>query len=101
MSCSRRFYRPYRSASTYRGDSSVRSWLLTITRNAALRMYKREAQRRDRSETLMELGRAAGWGQSSPESLAERAQDRDALRTALHSLPEAAGRSLFCESSRG
>ena len=76
----------------FRGDASVRTWLLTITRNAALSLRSRS--RRDpiqptASESIADLGLRAGWGGPSPEDLAIARQRHDRLADAFGRLPAA------------
>lgn len=77
-------------AAGFRGDSSVRTWLLVIARNAALRLRARNSRASADAQgeaPLAELGWRAGWSQDDPESLAICAQRRDRLERALRSLP--------------
>jgi RNA polymerase sigma-70 factor (ECF subfamily) len=76
----------------FRGEATVRTWLLTITRHAAYRLArKRGAPSEDiDSVPLPDLGWRAGWSQNDPETLAMKAQRRERLDRALQSLsPEA------------
>lgn len=61
------FLSAWRSIGSFRRDASVRTWLLTIARHAAL--DKRQVAARDRVDpTPVEaLGLRAGWGGPSPE----------------------------------
>lgn len=77
-----------RYARGFRGEASLRTWLLTVTRNSAFRRRKKAAMRREESVDLDALGRAAGWGSEDPESLAIRAERREEFRRALDSLDE-------------
>jgi RNA polymerase sigma-70 factor (ECF subfamily) len=87
------FLAAWRHAGTFRGDSSVRTWLFTIARHSAARLYRRHAGEPERQDvgTLDELGVAAGWGaESNPEAAAIQQQERAAFRRALDALdPEA------------
>jgi RNA polymerase sigma-70 factor (ECF subfamily) len=67
------FVAAWRSAQTFRGDSSVRNWLLTITRNAARRTTRRRAGEPAKTEDLDQLAEAAGWGQGDMSPDFERA----------------------------
>lgn len=85
------FLAAYRSAGGFRGEASVRTWLLIIARNAAFRIGRRTIATAEIEESeLWDLGLRAGWGQDDPESLAVKAQRRDRLQAALHSLEPAA-----------
>ncbi len=72
-------------AATFRGASSVRSWLLTITRNAVYRQARRRAGEPEHHVPIDELASLAGWG-SDPEDLAGRAADRALVGRALDTL---------------
>ncbi len=74
------------SLSGFRGEASLQTWLFTILRNAAYRLNSRRARAPQPIGDLEALGRAAGWGEDDPESLAVLAEDRDRLRQALDSL---------------
>ncbi len=73
----------WRGARTYRGAGSVRSWMLTLTRNAALRHQRRRAGEPAHMLPLDEIGAHAGWG---PEQLVARLQTRGEVHRALSSL---------------
>ncbi|MEM9188300.1 MAG: sigma-70 family RNA polymerase sigma factor [Myxococcota bacterium] len=80
------FLTAYQGAKSFRGDASARTWLLTIARNTALRMAKRQT-REEPVPSLFELGAQAGWGVLDPESLATIAERRTSLLGALAELP--------------
>lgn len=80
------FLSAYRNASTFRAEASVRTWLLTIARNAAYRLRKRRGREELMEEPLMTLGLEAGWGSDNPEALAIAAQRRESLASALRKL---------------
>ena len=80
------FLSAYRSASTFRADASVRTWLLTIARNAAYRLHAKRGREDLVEEPLMNLGLDAGWGSSDPETIAIAAERKDTLRKALSTL---------------
>lgn len=71
-----------KGAATFRGASSVRTWLLTVTRHAVYRHARRRAGEPDHHVPLDELATLAGWG-DDPEQLADRASDRARVRRAL------------------
>lgn len=80
------FLSAFRAAHQFRGDSSARTWLFTIARNASLRSpHARDAGRTTgEGEVDFEtLALRAGWGANSPESLAILAQNRTRLERAL------------------
>lgn len=78
------------SLAAYRGEGTVKGWLLTIARAKAASMRRRrvgEPTRFDPIDTLEELGARAGWGHPlSPEDLAWRVQQRSLLEQALSTL---------------
>lgn len=78
------FLGAWRAASSFRSEASVRSWLLTILRNAIYRQHRRRVDEPDVTEPLSELGIAAGWG--DPEISALRRESRDVLANALNQL---------------
>ena len=81
------FLSAWQAAGGFRGSDSARAWLLTITRHAASRL--REQHRREALDDLPveDLGLQAGWGQSSPESLAMRREIQADVAAALMALP--------------
>lgn len=83
------FLAAWRGASRFRGESSVRTWLFTIARNAALGLRAREARWPAAEVPLDELGVAAGWGSADPESVAVAAERRAAFEAALRALEPA------------
>ncbi len=83
------FLAAWRSAGTFRGESSVRIWLFTIARNTTARHFRRRAgePRREDLASLDELGVAAGWGtEADPEALAMQQETRSAIARALDAL---------------
>jgi RNA polymerase sigma-70 factor, ECF subfamily len=80
------FLAAWRSASQFRGDASLRTWLLTITRHTALRMRERRHREPIDETPLDELGRAAGWGGPDPEALALASERRELLAAAFEAL---------------
>ncbi|HEV2729090.1 MAG TPA: sigma-70 family RNA polymerase sigma factor, partial [Terriglobales bacterium] len=89
------FLAAYKSAVGFRGEASVRTWLLIIARNAAFRIGRRTtATTQIEDSELWDLGLRAGWGQDDPESLAVKAQRRDLLQVALSTL-EPASREII------
>lgn len=83
------FLAAWRSAATFRGDSSVRTWLFTIARNTTARQYRRRAGEPQREDlaSLDDLGVAAGWGtEADPEALAMQQETRSAVARALDAL---------------
>lgn len=101
------FLRAWRARDQFRGDASARTWLLTITRNAALSMRARRghdplaAAAEADPDTIADLGVRAGWGAVSPEELAIRAQRRHDLRAAFSRLDDAAREILTLRDFEG
>ncbi|MBI3207008.1 MAG: sigma-70 family RNA polymerase sigma factor [Myxococcales bacterium] len=79
----RTFLAVWRSAATFRGPASARSWLFTVARNAALRQARPRREDATEPEALAELGARAGWGTDSPHALLEGAEVRARLGAAL------------------
>lgn len=80
------FLSAWQGVAGFRGESSVRTWLLTITRNAALTRRVRAAREPIDATPLEDLGIRAGWGGPNPEQLAVAAEQRDRLSAALAAL---------------
>ena len=80
------FLSAYRSAASFRADASVRTWLLTIARNAGYRLRAKAAREDLAEEPLMKLGLEAGWGSDDPEALAIAAERKATLQRALRTL---------------
>ncbi|MGE0862349.1 MAG: RNA polymerase sigma factor [Vicinamibacterales bacterium] len=80
------FLSAWQGAAGFRGESSIRTWLLTIARNAALTRRKQAAREPIDETPLEDLGIRAGWGGPDPEQLAAAAEQRDRLAVALAGL---------------
>ena len=80
------FMAAFRAVSGFRGEASPRTWLLTITRNTALRMRAQHAKEEPEEAPLSLLGAEAGWGAPDPETLAILAERQQLLARALASL---------------
>lgn len=85
------FLAAWRGAGSFRGESSVRSWLLTIARNAVHRQHRRRVDEPQQMESLSALGAAAGWGtdDEDPERIALRQESRELLLRAFARLTAA------------
>ncbi len=84
------FVAAWRHADGFKGDSSVRTWLLAIARNKAARVQRPRAGEPTSTVPLEHLGADAGWGTDpSPEQAAALGERRDALLEAMESLSEA------------
>lgn len=77
------FLQAHRGAAAFRGEGSVRGWLLGIARFSVMRLHRRHAGEPRDHEPLEALGQRAGWGSDDPERLASLAEDRDRVRAAL------------------
>lgn len=80
------FLSAWRASAGFRGDASLRTWLLTIARNAVLRLQRRRVDEPEEMQPLEELGVAAGWGDDGPETVALRKEARHVLTRALQQL---------------
>jgi len=80
------FLSAWQGVAGYRGDASVRTWLLTIARHAAVNRRVRESREPLDATPLDDLGIRAGWGGPNPEQLAVAAEQRDRLAAALAGL---------------
>lgn len=83
------FLAAWQAARGFRGDSSVRTWLLVIARHVAWQARARRAREPIDDTPIDELGLRAGWGTSDPEHLAARAERRDLLAAAMRRLDPA------------
>jgi RNA polymerase sigma-70 factor, ECF subfamily len=96
------FLAAYKSAAGFRGESSLRTWLLIIARNTAFRMARRAPETTELEEAdVWDLGLRAGWGTHDPESLAIKAQRRERLQEALDSLEPAAREMIVLRDLEG
>ena len=80
------FVSAWRSAGTFRGQSSTRSWLFTIARNAFHRQSRRRAGEPPEMDSLEALGAEAGWGAESDFS--HRFEVEEELSWALGQISE-------------
>jgi RNA polymerase sigma-70 factor (ECF subfamily) len=81
------FYRAMRALDGFRGDSSVKTWLIRIARN----LYLNRKRRDDRSQSLDDLeerGMTAATREPDPETRFIREEESEAIRCALRSLAE-------------
>lgn len=76
------FFKAMQSIDSFRGESSVRTWLCGIAKNAFL-----SEQRRKKPQALEELEEQPD-GADTPESLALRKDESRRVHRALHELPE-------------
>lgn len=80
------FLAAWRAVGGFRGESSTRTWLLTIARNTSLLRRTHVAREPIDPTPIEELGVRAGWGGPNPEELAVAAEQRDLLVAALAAL---------------
>lgn len=78
----------WRSAAHFRADATVRTWLLTIVRNAAYHDCVRRRREPLDDRSLDDLGLDAGWGAPSQERALLDRERHDALARALDRLPD-------------
>lgn len=81
------FLSAWRGAATFRGESSVRSWLFTIARNAVFRAFRKRQDEPKHFEPLEELAHRAGFG-STPERDVMQKQTHEQLWSTLENLSE-------------
>lgn len=80
------FLSAWQGVSRFRGESSVRTWLLTIARNAAVTRRVRAGREPIDATPLDDLGIRAGWGGPNPEQLAVAAEQQQRLAAGLAAL---------------
>ena len=100
------FLKAYPSLADFRGDSRFSVWLYRLTNNICIDMLRKNKravivslQTEDDDGEETEL--AIPDERYSPERLAERAADRDAVRSALASLPDDCREILALRESAG
>jgi RNA polymerase sigma-70 factor (ECF subfamily) len=81
------FYRALRSIDGFRGDSSVKTWLLRIARNLYLNRKRRD-ERTSSLDELEEKGMMKAAEDPNPESRFIRQEESDVARRALRALTE-------------
>jgi RNA polymerase sigma-70 factor (ECF subfamily) len=77
------FLAAWQAAGTFRGAASVRTWLLTIARNAAWRLRERRGREAIDAVPIDDLGLRAGWGEAHPEFVVQRNEHRGRVEAAL------------------
>jgi RNA polymerase sigma factor (sigma-70 family) len=78
----------WQHADGFRRESSARSWLFTIARNAVHRRFRRKVDRQT-DVALEELGADAGWGvPAAQRSVLERIESDERVRHALAQLDD-------------
>lgn len=81
------FVAALRHAGGFRGEGSVRGWLLTICRNQARSLQRQRRDEPTDDASLQALGLAAGWGRAEPAgSLADQLSSRELLEKGLDRL---------------
>ncbi len=81
------FYRAMRAIDGFRGDSSMKTWLLRIARNLYLNR-KRHDERSSSLEDLEEKGIVPAAGDADPESQLILDEESEVVRRALRALSE-------------
>jgi RNA polymerase sigma-70 factor (ECF subfamily) len=81
------FYRALRSIDGFRGDSSVKTWLLRIARNLYLNRKRRD-ERTSSLDELEEKGMTKAAEDLDPESRFIRQEESGVVRRALRALTE-------------
>jgi RNA polymerase sigma-70 factor, ECF subfamily len=81
------FYRAMRSLDGFRGDSSLKTWLLRIARNLYLNRKRRD-ERSSSLDDLEERGMLPSTEDPDPESRFIRHEESGAVRKALEALSE-------------
>jgi RNA polymerase sigma-70 factor, ECF subfamily len=76
----------WRHLSTFRSESSFRTWMTRVAVNEALQLYRRE-QRRPTCQPIGDLDAFASHGESPYQSFA-RIQEAQAIRNAVLKLPD-------------
>lgn len=79
------FLSAWQHVDRFRGDASVRTWLLAIARNAALSRRARVSKEPIAEVSVDDLGVSAGWG-GDPEALAIAGERHDLLHEAWRRL---------------
>ncbi len=81
------FVAAWRAAGDFRGEGSARPWLLTIGRNALMRLHRRRVGEPANFESVEELGRRAGWGRDDGfRTVLDELADRELIERALERL---------------
>lgn len=86
------FLAVWRSAAGFSKQNTVKAWVFTIARNAALRLHRRRVGEPVGYEPLSVLGAEAGWGveaEAGPEDAAVASERCVLLHNALMALSEA------------
>lgn len=85
------FVQVYRGLSSFRGDSSVRTWILGIARNQIRLHIRNESRRRRRSEVVVSpelLESSATTEDVDPFQSSDAVEELDALRDCMNRLNE-------------
>jgi RNA polymerase sigma-70 factor, ECF subfamily len=91
----------YRGAGSFRAESSVKSWLFTIARNAGVKLGKRHREELRDDLDLERLGVRAGWGTETPDTTLSREEQRRALEQALEQIDPADREVLLLRDVEG
>ena len=81
------FLGAWRGAAAFRGEASVRNWLLSIVRHAVYRQHRHRVDEPEEMESMSDLGMAAGWGSDeTPESIALRRESHETVMKAMEAV---------------
>lgn len=81
------FLAAWRARHTFRGDASVRTWLLTIARNTAFARRQQVSREPLDPTSVDDLGLRAGWGGPTPEEQAMTTERAALFAVAFARLP--------------
>ena len=96
------FLAAWRSADDFRGDGSVRAWLFAIARNAVMRQHRRRVDEPKETDSLSDLGDAAGWGsEDDPEHEMIESEQRTMFERAMQRLSGADREILLLRDIEG
>ncbi len=79
------FLKAFKALRSFRGDSSFKTWLLTITSNEAKGVLRRRGRRR---ETALDGVEPVASGEASPEEQLQTKEETERIRILLEELPE-------------
>ncbi|MFN7915660.1 MAG: sigma-70 family RNA polymerase sigma factor [Vicinamibacterales bacterium] len=82
------FLSAWRALGAFRGEASMRTWLLTIARNAAFARRQQALREPIDPTPVDDLGLRAGWGGPSPEDAAMSSERAALFAAALGRLAE-------------
>ncbi len=95
------FLSALRGIRTFRGEGSLKAWLLTIARREAIALMRRNHDTPTPQDSLESLGISAGWGASSPEDELGEQQRQARLEQGLARLAPADREVLLLRDIEG